>query len=598
MIIKINKILFQCLMLGLMLSGCGGGGSDLEFGRAIHKSERSERLGFLPFSESSTASQKEITSEELLNWAEGTFPQFFASRQTTKQFENYQYRFYPETNVYLATDDMEQVWVLGEILTNGLLTKVGVIDDFKDTVIQVSSTYSIPVDLSQVVYPDSYKTVTTSANDQVNDPCLLDRSVIAVPRAWMDSRPLPEIKGAPLRKSIVRGVEIKDIGNADNPAFVLAGQSPDAPGGCTGDQKVEITRTLERLKSFGVQLVYMPYWHWVSKDPSGNWYYTEANETFGVLSDENLAHFGREAKRLGLQVVMFQQVQGMKDDWSDRGYSGLGRYAGEAYFPEQTMGNFQKFLQAHQNYMLEKAEVFEALGVTYWELGCHICVFSEWRSLTQEESDLYYESYKNLAVALRAKYTGKLLLHENFINSVPLLADSIDVIKVSWHPDNIRQTVLKLRQESEATIDDFESAFYEGLKAQFESLSSLLLHKELMIGFNGGQSRQNVLSFPGYVEETGCTTYVGSLNPSDSSSDCMQRTMTPDFALQAVIYEGFFRALSRAMSGLSSSSTATSLILADVWQTDNLIPQTAFPNIATSFRNKPAEAIVRSWFEQ
>jgi hypothetical protein len=34
----------------------------------------------------------------------------------------------------------------------------------------------------------------------------------------------------------------------------------------------------------------------------------------------------------------------------------------------------------------------------------------------------------------------------------------------------------------------------------------------------------------------------------------------------------------------------------DYWETDSLMPFTAFPNIATSFRNKPAEGIVKAWF--
>ena len=585
----------QALILLFLLAGCGGGGSgpNHEFRNAVYKSERNVQLDFLTFSGSSTESQRSITSDELFNWAEGTFPQFFPTQQTTKSFESFSYRFYPETNVYLATDNLRQVWVLGPTLTNGVLTKIGLVDDFEDTVVQVSSTYSIPVDMQKVVYPESYRSVTISANDQVNDPCLLTRSVIAVPRNWLDSRPLPDIKGAPLNRSIVRGAEIKDIGNSDNPAFVLEG-APNAPNGCRGDQKIEITRTLERLKGLGVQLVYMPYWHWVSKDLNGNWYYTEADETYGVLSDENLLHTGEEAKRLGIQLAMFNQVQGMKDDFAYLGYSGFDRYSGQAYLPDRTIENLTKFLQAHTAYMQDKAELFEALGVTYWELGCDICVFPEYISLTEEEANLYLEFYKDLAVALRSKYKGKLILYKSFVESVPQLSDYVDVIAVPWSSDRIKENLLVDRalSESALTAEDFESAFHEGLESEIEAVSSY--KKEILIAFSGGQSRQNMLSFAGYVEETGCTAFIGDLNATATiSTDCLQLKMQPDFTIQAIAYEGFFRALSR-----QTFSTPASLLIGNFWQTDNLIPQTAFPNIASSIRNKPAEAIVRAWFRQ
>ena len=132
----------QALILLFLLAGCGGGGSgpNHEFRNAVYKSERNVQLDFLTFSGSSTESQRSITSDELFNWAEGTFPQFFPTQQTTKSFESFSYRFYPETNVYLATDNLRQVWVLGPTLTNGVLTKIGLVDDFEDTVVQVSST--------------------------------------------------------------------------------------------------------------------------------------------------------------------------------------------------------------------------------------------------------------------------------------------------------------------------------------------------------------------------------------------------------------------------------------------------------------------------
>jgi len=530
-----------------------------------------------------------ILPEQLFDWAEGTYPQFFPNHQATQQFQNFSlrdypeyfsYRYYPETDIYLGTDDDSGVWLLGESLTNGLLTKIGLIEDYREPILQLSSTYSIPVDLAAIEYPESYRSTTTKALDQINDACLLDRSVIAVPKEWVDSRPLPQIVGAPLSSDIVRGVSIKDIGNTDNPAFVLEG-APDAPNGCSGDQKVEITRTLQRLKDLGVDIVYMPYWHWISKDASGQWYFTKAEETFGVISDEYLRYFAQEAKRLELQLVMFQQAQAMVDNSLDSGY-----YSGPAYIPQRTLDNVKNFLRAHSNYMLDRASFFQEIGVTYWELGCNMCVFGEW-SLTDEELSLYYASYKNLYEELRSIYNGKFILSGHLVYKTEDFADLADVIEVNWGTNRISDGLPENYEESELSADLITEAYSQAIQYDIDYYSRY--NKEIMVRGGAGQSRSNVFSSPEYIEEANCISSVGSFNPS--FDECIQEDIIPDFALQAVILEGFFRALSTI-----DNSVPLSVLIENYWQTDNLIPQTAFPNIGESFRNKPAEAVVRSWY--
>ena len=431
--------------------------------------------------------------------------------------------------------------------------------------------------MAEIEYPESYKITTTQASDQTIDACLLDRSVIAVPKEWVDSRPLPQIVGAPLSSNIVRGVSIKDIGNTDNPAFVLEG-APDAPNGCSGDQKTEITRTLQRLKDLSTDIVFMPYWHWVSKDASGQWYFTEADETFGAISDENLRYFAQEAKRLGLQLVMFQQAQAMVDGPLEGDY-----YSGPAYTPERTLDNVKKFLQAHTNYMLDRAAFFQEIGVTYWELGCGGGVFGEW-SLTDEETALYYASYRELHARLRTIYSGKFMLSGNLVYKNEDFADLADVIVVNYWLDD---ELLESHEESELSADLVAEAYSQSLQYGIGYYSRY--NKEIMLRGGAGQSRSNLFSIPDYVEESSCVSFVGSWNPS--FDECIQEGITPDFALQAVIVEGFFRALSTI-----DYSVPLSVLIENYWQTDNLLPQTAFPNIGESFRNKPAEAVVRSWY--
>jgi hypothetical protein len=114
--------------------------------------------------------------------------------------------------------------------------------------------------------------------------------------------------------------------------------------------------------------------------------------------------------------------------------------------------------------------------------------------------------------------------------------------------------------------------------------------KTLMVTFNI-QSRGNAFSQPGYMEETACTPGFGSFD--NGPSLCIERATAPDFSLQAIVYEATFEAISEASRTLKSP---VMINLLDYWETDSLMPFLAFPSIATSFRNKPAEGIVKAWF--
>ena len=107
------------------------------------------------------------------------------------------------------------------------------------------------------------------------------------------------------------------------------------------------------------------------------------------------------------------------------------------------------------------------------------------------------------------------------------------------------------------------------------------------------QSRADALSVPGYLEETGCVTSFGSLNASHLSKDCIELNTTVDFSLQAIVYEAI-------LEGINSLNPKSNMIFApgEYWETDSLVPQSAFPNIAASPRNKPAEGILKMWFKR
>ena len=153
-----------------------------------------------------------------------------------------------------------------------------------------------------------------------------------------------------------------------------------------------------------------------------------------------------------------------------------------------------------------------------------------------------------------------------------------------WLDDEL----LESHEESELSADLVAEAYSQSLQYGIGYYSRY--NKEIMLRGGAGQSRSNVLSLNGYIEESSCTSSMDYM-ANVSFEECIQENVTPDFALQAVILEGFFRALSTI-----DYSVPLSVLIENYWQTDNLLPQTAFPNIGESFRNKPAEGVVRGWF--
>ena len=91
---------------------------------------------------------------------------------------------------------------------------------------------------------------------------------------------------------------------------------------------------------------------------------------------------------------------------------------------------------------------------------------------------------------------------------------------------------------------------------------------------------------------------VGLRDSSDSAYTsstalCIQNQTKPDFSLQAIITEAtleYFNSLP-----LPSGSIVN---VQAYWNTDVINPYTAFPNIGSSIRNKPAEGIVKAWYKK
>lgn len=440
-------------------------------------------------------------------------------------------------------------------------------------IVEESITYSVST-TTPVAYPDGYMIATTDSRDIQADPCNLDLPKVTYPKAWLGNRPLPRIVGAPFPAEIGRAIMIKDIMLDNNPAFVLNG-APDAPNGCNlgpGALKGEIDRTVHRLKQLGVQYVSIPQWHWATIKPDGSYDYKSADSTFGPLSDANLAYFVNAVHAAGMKAIMTNQIQGFVDQQGNN-----------IPTPAGNMDTFRKWLTLLKNFSAAKAPQFQALGIDVWELGCSFCLWNDIGDGSKAATALFASNYLSIARSIKLTFKGKLMISGTpWLKDYPELLREVDIIQTGFYP----KSTITQSQSDALTVDLYKKLFDNGILYWADTGKTVMV-------VSYSQSRADVLTKPGYLEETVCTGDIptnGELVAPVDQNACVQRKTTPDFSLQATVHQ--------ANMEMIKASGVTNLIVMvyDYWATDTLTPQTAFPNIATSIRNKPAEGVVRQWF--
>lgn len=173
--ITIRNILLL-LTVPLLFAGCGGGESSAELkgsGAPLLLATRGTEADLGPEStdfrsaKSVSVYKKElITVDQLFNWAEFKFPELFPSNQTTKILPPYQYRYYPETDLYVGVAGGE-VFLLGTTQTGGSIVSVGFVANYTAEVIASGFSGDKQTDTSPNGYPTAAQ-ITTANNSSAS----------------------------------------------------------------------------------------------------------------------------------------------------------------------------------------------------------------------------------------------------------------------------------------------------------------------------------------------------------------------------------------------------------------------------------------------
>ena len=135
-----KRLLLIFAMISILLAGCGSSPQE-DFERRVGQAMKvpasnptaTSPMGSLrrvAMSAANTNDPTSITPDQLFDWAEATYPQFFPSREKTLTWSVYQFRYYKDTDVYLAVENGAKVVALGKP-TNGALIELGSLIDYR-----------------------------------------------------------------------------------------------------------------------------------------------------------------------------------------------------------------------------------------------------------------------------------------------------------------------------------------------------------------------------------------------------------------------------------------------------------------------------------
>jgi hypothetical protein len=268
-----------------------------------------------------------------------------------------------------------------------------------------------------------------------------------------------------------------------------------------------------------------------------------------------------------------------------QGFFPAGR-PGAVSVPAQTPENYAKWFAAYQAYIAERSVYFQSLGIDVWEVGCSVCMFHDYGDGTQSAADLFHSEYVKALDTMKRHFTGKVLMSvPSWLPGKPDLASRIDIFEIGfWGPQPSFASL-----NDNLTVGAYRTAVANSfLQAAINQVDSY--GKSIMISY-GIQSRRSMFIRPGYVEETACTAAFDSFAISGQGA-CMQREEVPDFSMQAIVHAATLEAINQ----LSTPRSTLIVNINDYWLTDSLMPYTAFPNLAFSVRNKPAEGVIKAWF--
>ena len=549
---------FLALFIALLLTACGGTPNSVV-----------------------TALQAEIVSagqppagvsvsvDDVFDWAEKKYSKYFPSHQTTytvPSYATYRYRYYPETGIFLVFRD-GKIGVWDYATTNGF-AEIASVKDFtclvdpklcavtKPTVPTVpavtSAQIKISTDITKNAYPTAYTTVQSLP--VIDDKCALGVADVQYPASYMGNLPLPAMSGLSL-KNVPLAVALKDNGN--DPYSVL---DPTLNKGCTNTNRAGFAQTLTRLKALGASQVAIPQYACIRDvaNPDLDW------ATTGTVSipDADLVWMGQQARAAGIKPQFIMQL-------CDHDHSGRMLSASAT-----TNAWFTRFFAGYSKFMLQQAQLMQGAGYDAISLDWTDWSLPSWAPY----SGVRETGLLALSTSLRSVFTGRqfLIATGDSYSATPVLLNAVDFVQIFMIPGPVPTAADELIM----TVDMLKQRYSAFIPFVIRNINNKKPVQWNIMVYSVTNPYTNNHSITDY----GCP---------GGNAPCASRTATPDFGRQAIGVEAALRAVHAQTSAVTDS-----VMITTYWLADNLAPRDSYPNLSTSIRNKPAEAIVYQWFKK
>ena len=624
-----NKILglLAISVISLALAACGDGGAR----ESVDRSHTSVALPKASATVSST--YVAITSEQLFSWAEAAYPSLFPAGDATATLNQYRYRYYPATDIYLAVADGE-VLALGSRATNNKVVSLGGLQDFSRTVLGQAKTIDYYRELLPSPAYQNYDAAYEFAERHKLTAFHLDAIYRLEPgtlfrRSRVEGQP-PSGKPLPTGGAAVAGFALpfqQIIEVPADPAQVRYPQDfnstaarqvsiPDPycaiepemirfPVSFLGAQPLPEVRVPSQLPRFE-RVVYF-------KDVWGK---PNANFVPGCVRDprELFSATVRRLKKLGADtIVLFpwtsfdntsarwkvlnpsqtrSSTMGDEDlEWAvaeakRAGLAVIWRNQIQGFqdaqgnylpFPQANSQNVLNSFDALDDFLAERGAFLQRIGVD----GVSITPWY-WTSFADALSrdQFFARTRQNIEKIRAAGFSGRIF--HDLVDGMP--ADPYFSREIHMFAASVWSNMTEA-EAARATVEQFKQQFSSAVEAAKSRVAGRKILWEAMFA-----SRIDAFSNVA-LEETFCSSGYG-IEGGTFTGECLQEKKTTDFGLQAratqALFEIAFEVAPELVGGVGVA----------YWMDDNLLPSFTFPNLATSLRGKPAEQVVYRWFRR
>jgi len=490
------------------------------------------------------------TVDDVFNWAEKTYPQYFSSHQNSANAAGYVYRFYPNSGVWLLFENGKIV-VWDSAIADGY-AEIASLSDFTCVVNPTlckpeAEQIKISTNITQNVYPSAY--TTTQLLPTVDDTCALGGDTVQYPASYMGNLALPKFSGASLN-TVPLAMSLKDNWN-DAPI-----NNPNLNIGCTTTNRSGFLQTLVRIKKLNASKIYIP--QYVCIQDVNNPDLDFASTGFVSIPDADLVWMGQQAAAIGIKSQLLMQIC----THDSRGYL-LSNFVSPNWI--------LRFFTGYSKFMLSQAKLIQSAGFDAISLDWTDWQPSAWDNFQQiRETNLLA-----LSSNIRSVFNGKqyLIQTNNTITATPKLLDAVDFIQLQL----IAGPIPTAAEELTMSVDMLKPRYSGFIPYILKIINSTKPVSWLIMI----ESVNNPYSNHHTASDAGCP---------GGNAPCANSNYTADFGRQAIGIEAALEAINE------QTSVKTDSVAIPYWLADNITQHDSYPNFSPSIRNKPAESIVYQWF--